>query len=161
MGVDALVPVEEPFGVDHVADLQCFNSLIHLGVLTAQVGLHAEGVGLVVHGDVEVQVVALLAGAVPVVQEGSLVAVGVGAGSHGQAGEGNELVLMVDQLVGAKQVGNVQRLGNVGIALDKFKGAIRDLHFAGPFALVAGDTNLGAGTSLAASSSEQASSYRK
>ncbi len=26
VGVDALVPVEEPFGVDHVADLQCFNS---------------------------------------------------------------------------------------------------------------------------------------
>ena len=55
---------------------------------------------------------------------------------------------MVDQRVGAQQVGNVQRLGNVGIALDKFKGAIRDLHFAGPFALVAGDTNLGAGNQL-------------
>ena len=111
VGVDALVPVEEALGIDHVADLQRFHSLIDLGVLAAQGGLYAEGVGLAVYGDVEVQVVALLAGAVPVVQESSLVAVGVGAGSNGQAGEGNKFVLMVDQLVGAQQVGDVQRLG--------------------------------------------------
>ena len=55
---------------------------------------------------------------------------------------------MVDQRVGAQQVGDVQRLGNVGVALDELKGAVHDLHLAGPLALVAGDADLGAGNQL-------------
>ena len=55
---------------------------------------------------------------------------------------------MLDQLVAVQQVGDIQRLSDEAVALDEFKGAVHDLHLAGPLALAAGDTDLGAGNQL-------------
>ena len=84
MGVGALVPVEEALGVDGLTDLQILDCIIDVGGVVAEVAFHGEGVGLAIAGDVEVQVIAVRAGAVVLVQESSLVAVAIGAGFHGQ-----------------------------------------------------------------------------
>ena len=97
VGIGALVPVQEALDVHGVADVQGFDGVVDVGGVVAQVGLHAEVIGLAVDGGVEVQVVAVLAGAVPVVEEGDLVAVGIGGGLDGQALEGDELVHVVDE----------------------------------------------------------------
>lgn len=149
MGVDALIPVEEALHVDGLAHLQVLHRRIHVGGVVAQVGLHGEGVGLAVVGGVEVQVIAVGAGAVPAVQEGGLVAAGILGGLHSQALEGDQLVLVVDEGVGAQQLGHVQRLGHEGVAaLHDLEGAVHDLDLTGPLGLIAGDLDLGAGGQL-------------
>lgn len=40
--VGALVPVQEAFHVDFVADLQLLHGLVDIGILVAQIGLHGE-----------------------------------------------------------------------------------------------------------------------
>ena len=56
MRINSVVPVKEAFCVDHVTDLKAFDSLINLGVVTAQVRLNGEGVGITANGNVEVEV---------------------------------------------------------------------------------------------------------
>ena len=85
VGVNAVVPVQEAGQINGIAELQTINSLVNIGVLATQVGLHTHVVGLAVHGDVEVQVAAGGAGAVPVVQESGLLAFTVGGSSNGSA----------------------------------------------------------------------------
>ena len=48
VGVDALVPVQEALDVDGIADLQSLDSLVDLSAGAAQVGFHAEGVGVAI-----------------------------------------------------------------------------------------------------------------
>ena len=94
MGVDALIPVEEALSVNNLANLQGLHGLVDLGGAVTEVGLHGEGVGLVAHSDIEVQVIPLGAGAVPVVEEGHVVAgVVLASGHHGEALEVHQLVL--------------------------------------------------------------------
>ena len=150
MGIYALIPVQEALHVDHIADLEILYSGIYIRGIVAQIGLDGEGVGLSVIGNVEVQIVAVRAGAVPVVQERHVVSVRILAGGfYGHSGEGYEFILMVDQLVGAEHCGHIQRLRNEGVsAFHKFKGTVHDLHFSGPLSLVAGDADLGSGNQL-------------
>ena len=54
MRVRAVVPVEEALEVDFRADRQSLNSLVNVGILTAEVGLNADVVGLVANRNVEV-----------------------------------------------------------------------------------------------------------
>ena len=62
VGVDALVPVQEAFAVDGLADFQVLDGAVDVGGAVAQVALHHKGVGLTVVRNIEVQVVALGAG---------------------------------------------------------------------------------------------------
>ena len=141
MGVDTLIPVQEAFHVDNVANFQSTDSSVDLGLGTGQVTLHAEAVGSAVVTDSDIDVVAGLA----VLVLDSL---------DGQTGEGNELVLMSDQLLSAQQLGDIDSLSDEGLAL---KISTSPAH--SPLSPVT--RILVPGTSLAASSSEQASSYRK
>ena len=99
MGVHALIPVQEALHVHDIAHVQSLDGLIHVGAGAAEVALYHEGVDLVVQGHIEVQVVTLGAGAVPVVQEGSA---GIVGGGHGHTLEGDLLVLVGNQLVGTQ-----------------------------------------------------------
>ena len=102
MRVNAFVPVKEAFHIDLVADLEVLNCGVNISGVVAEIRLNGEGVGVAVDGNVEVRVVAVLTGAVPLVEVSNVVAVSVLAGSfNGHALEGNELVLMVDKLVGS------------------------------------------------------------
>ena len=147
MGVGALVPVEEALQVDGVADLQILHGLIDLGARAAEIAFHGEGVGRAVYADVEIQVVAVLAGAVPLVEPGHGIPLGVGAGLHGHAGEGDLFIHVVDQLVGAQEGGGVEVRGDVA-AGDDLKSAVDDLHLAAPLGLEAADADLRAGHQL-------------
>ena len=108
MGIYTLVPVQEAFCIDGITDLQIFNSLVNIAVLVTQIRLNQEGVGFAVAGNVEVQVVALRTGTIVVVQISNIVAVCILTSRfYSQIRKGNMLVLMIDQLVCAKQVSNI------------------------------------------------------
>ena len=94
MRVYALIPVEETFHVDGVADLQVLNSLIDLSVFAAEIGLNGESIGLIVNGNVEVQVIAFFTGTVPLVKESYIVAGGILGSFYLHAGERSQLVLL-------------------------------------------------------------------
>lgn len=74
MRVHALIPIEEAFHIDLVADVERLNGVINLGVLVAKVGFYGEGIGVLAKGHVEVQVVAILAGTVPLIKVSYVVA---------------------------------------------------------------------------------------
>ena len=46
MRIDSLVPVQETFQIDDIADLQFFHCLIYVGGIVAQIGLYREGIGV-------------------------------------------------------------------------------------------------------------------
>ena len=60
MGVSTIVPVEETFQINHIADLQGFHSLVHFSIIAAEIELNAEAYGRSVGGSFEIQVVGLL-----------------------------------------------------------------------------------------------------
>ena len=60
MGVGAFVPVQEAFHVNNVANIQCTNSLVDLGIGAGQVDLYAEAVGSTVEAEGNVDVVTAL-----------------------------------------------------------------------------------------------------
>ena len=153
MRVYTVVPVREALHVDDIANLKTFNSLVNVSGVVAEIRLNGEGVGLSVQGNVEVQITVGISrtGTIPVVQESSA-ALGL-LNSHSL--EGNELVLIVDQTVGAKQISNVGCLCDVAAILDLEGSALCDLNLAGPLGLVTGNLDLVPGTSFALSSSEQ------
>ena len=101
------------------------------------------------------KIVSVLSGTVPVVHESHGIAIGIlhfiavgilfRLNSHSL--EGNELVLMVDQLVRAKQSRHILRLGNI-ISIHDFKGCVNDLNLAGPLSLVACNLDLCSGSQL-------------
>ena len=142
VGVHALIPVQETFQVDLVTNLQILDSLINGGILAAQIALNGEVVGLTVDGDVEVQVVAVLTGAIPLVEVGNIVAVCVLGSLNGHTLEGYEHILALDQILGAEQCGNVLSLCNIGTLKD-LPGCVNDLNLTGPSGLGAGNLYLG------------------
>ena len=93
MGIYAVVPVEEAFEINNVADLEIAYGFVALGACAAEVILNNKVVGSAVYGYVEVQVAvgAFCAGAVPVVQESNFLAFGINGGFYGHALEGHEL----------------------------------------------------------------------
>ena len=150
MGIHALIPVQEALHVDHIADLEILHCGINIRGVIAQIGLNGEGVGFAVIGSVEVQIIAVRTGTVPVVQKSDIVSALILTGSfHSQSLEFNELILMIDQLVSAKHGGYIQRLCDEGIsAFHEFKGAVHDFHFSGPFGFVSGDADFGSGNEI-------------
>ena len=102
--IGALVPVEEAFHVDGVANVEALDGLVNLRGGVVQVGLDGEVVGLVAGGGVEVQVVAFLARAIVVVEEGNFLARGVLGRGNGQVLEGDLLVLVLDELIAVTSV---------------------------------------------------------
>ena len=125
MGIYTLVPVQEAFCIDGITDLQIFNSLVNIAVLVTQIRLNQEGVGFAVAGNVEVQGVALRTGTIVVVQISNIVAVCILTSRfYSQIRKGNMLVLMIDQLVCAKQVSNINCRSDIFVcALYELKGA--------------------------------------
>ena len=69
MRVGSFIPVEEALKIDHVADLKILDRFVDIGVRAAEIGLNCKVVSSTVYGDIEVEVAAFLAGAVPVIQE--------------------------------------------------------------------------------------------
>ncbi len=139
MGIGALVPVQEGLKVDAVANVQGLHRPVDLGLLIAEIVLHAELVGLAVLGELEVQVVGLVLRVL--VGEGGAALV---ARLNGHALEGHQPVLMLDQPIVTQQGGHVLGLGQEGLRLQDLKDGVGDLHLAGPLGLVAGDADLGA-----------------
>ena len=118
MGVHALVPVQETFNIDDIANIQGTDSGVDLVLGTGQVDLNAEVVGIAVLAQGDIDVITGLA-----------VLVLDSFNSH--ALEADLLILMSDQVVGAQQVGDVLSFSNVGVlALSKLEGGFRDLNFA-------------------------------
>ena len=130
MSVGAVVPVQEALHIHHIAGLQSADSGVDLGLRTGQVSLHAEVVACAVVAEGDIDIVAGLA-------------VLVLDCLDGQTLEGDELILMVDQLFGAQQLGDILS-GSDPVALQDLKGSVHDLQLAGPLSLVAGDLDLGA-----------------
>ena len=78
-------------------------------IFIAEIGLNGKGVGLAIVGNVEVQIVSLASGTVVVVQERNVVSVCILASClNGHSFEGNQLVLMVDELVFSQKVCYIQ-----------------------------------------------------
>ena len=48
MGIHTVVPVQETFHIYGLADLQSLDSLVHIGIGAAQIGLYGEGVCIAV-----------------------------------------------------------------------------------------------------------------
>ena len=67
MGIHALVPVEEALHINGITDVQCLYSLIDIGPGSGEIRLNGEGIYIAVQGNLEVQVVAVCAGAVTVI----------------------------------------------------------------------------------------------
>ena len=141
MRVYALVPVQEALHVDDVSHLQLLHCLVNVGSVITQIRFHNKAVGLTIQGNVEVQIVAVLSGAIPVIKESHLVSVCICGRLHGHALEGNVLVLMVDQLILAKQICHIRHRSNI-LALKDFEGRVDDLHLAGPLSFIAGNPDL-------------------
>ena len=70
MRVRSLVPVQEAFQIDLIADLQLLDCLVDIRVCTGQIRLDRKAVCLAVHGYFEIQVIAFLTGSVILVEEG-------------------------------------------------------------------------------------------
>ena len=51
--VCTFIPVEEAFEINHVANLQSLNSFVDIGVVAAEIELHAERIGLTVCREVK------------------------------------------------------------------------------------------------------------
>ena len=150
MRVHAFIPVKEALHIDRLPDFQVLHCRIHIRRAVAEVGLDHKRIRLAVLRDVEVQIVALAAGAVPVVKERHIISGIVLSGRlNSQALECHELVLMVDELVRSKKLCRIKRLCKERIAvLNELKGAIHDLHFAGPLCLIAVHADLRSGNQL-------------
>ena len=134
MGVGAIVPVQEALHIHHVAHIQSANGSIDLAVGASQVSFHAEISGQLANGEGNIDIVTRLAVLVLDL-------------FNGQALDGNQLVLVVNQVFLTQQLGHVHRLSNEA-ALNDFKGGIRNFNFASPLGLHALDQQLGAGNQL-------------
>lgn len=85
MRVSTLVPIQETFHVDGIADLQVFNCLVYVAVLVAQVRLDGEGIGLAVVGNIEVQIVSFGTGTIIVVKVSNIFAVRILGSLNGES----------------------------------------------------------------------------
>ena len=54
MGIYALIPVQETFHINGLADFQRLYSLVYIGCFVTQVGFHGEGLGFSIIGNVEI-----------------------------------------------------------------------------------------------------------
>ena len=138
--VGALVEVQEAFHIDHVADLQILDGLVDLGLLVAEIVLHAELIGRIAGSDLEVQVVGFLLG----------VLVGKGGAGlvirlDGQPGKDDQLVHIVRHAGIAPGLVGIFGLGDKGLALEQLKAGVGDLHLAGPLGFEALDKDFLAG----------------
>ena len=144
MRVYALIPVQETFHVDLIADLKSLYCFVYVSIFIAEIGLNGKGVGLAIVGNVEVQIVSLASGTVVVVQERNVVSVCILASClNGHSFEGNQLVLMVDELVFSQKVCYIQRFCDV-LAILNLEGLyISNLDLTGPLCFVSGYFDLG------------------
>ena len=94
VGVNTVVPVEEAFDINNVACLNVSKCLVNVGFGTGEVTLDAEGVVCAVLRNGYIDIVTGLA-------------VLVLNGNNGKTLEGYELVLVLDELLGAEKSGNV------------------------------------------------------
>ena len=131
VGVRAFIPVQVAFNINHVADLQAFNSLVYIAVFVGQIVFNAEVEHLTVSsGETDIQVVRV--GGVLAAEGCAVILRG-----NGQSLEQNLFILMVNQIICTQRGGNVFRFRDEGISFKQFEGGIGDFHFTGPFALEA------------------------
>ena len=129
MSIHTLIPVKEAFNVNDIACLNVSKRLVNVGIGIGKVALYAEAVGCARLGNGDVDVIA-----------GSTVL--VGNLLNDQIVKLNELVLMLDEILGAEKCGSVHSLG-YPVAIYDLKGCIHDLNLTCPSALVAGNLDLG------------------
>ena len=137
MCVDTVVPVSETNYVDNVTGLECADCLVNLCVGACKVGLYAEVVLCAVLFKCNVDIVANLI-------------VLVGDAYNCKTAEGNEHVLVVNELFACELACNVGGLCNV-LAADYLNLCVNDFNFACPFSLNTGNANLCAGNKLCSS----------
>ena len=125
--VGSLIPVQETFKIDHVADVEVLDCLVDVGVRSAEIGLNSEAVSLSVYGDVEVKVIAFRSGTVPIVQVSSCAVLADGLNCH--AFEDNFLVLLVNQLVCTEKSSDVFGFRNV-FAVFELPDRVDNFNFA-------------------------------
>ena len=138
--VGTLVEVQEAFHIDHVADLQILDGLVDIGLIAAEIILHAELIGRIAGADLEVQVVGFLLG----------VLVGKGGAGlvirlDGQPGKDDQLIHIVRHAGIAPGLVGIFGLGDKGLALEQLKAGVGDLHLAGPLGFEALDKDFLAG----------------
>jgi len=98
VGIRPLVPVQETFHIDDVANLKIFNGSVHIGGIVTEIGFYRKRVCSAVQGYVKVQVVPLLSGTVPFIQECRAAVVGR---FNGHAFEGHIFILVCGEFIGA------------------------------------------------------------
>ena len=140
MGLCTIVPVQEAFQIDDLANLQVTNSLICAGTNTAQIGLDTEGVLSATNGNIEVQIVALSAGAIPLIQE---CIAGIVGSHNSSALDGNKHIHVVSQIFSSQQISNIQSLCHIGAIGQDLVSCIDDFDFACILSLVTGYTDMG------------------
>ena len=142
MGIYALIPVQEAFHIDDVPDLQLLDCLIYVCRIVAQIGLYGKGIGLSIQRYIKIQIISILTGTIPVLQERNFVAIGVLAGLNCHSLEGYKLILVIDQLILTQKRCYIRYRSNI-IAILQLKGCIGDLDFTGPLRLISRYLNLG------------------
>ena len=121
--------------MNNVTGLEARNGSVNLGIGACKVALYTEAVLSAVLGKSNVDIVTGLA----ILKLNS---------NNGERVEVCKLILEVDKLLGAEVIGKVNRLCNVGIAINEAEGCVHNLNLACPCALVALYSNLGAGDKL-------------
>ena len=103
--VYALIPVQEAFHIDLIANVQSFYGFVNIAVFVTEIRLYCESIGFAVKGNVEVKVISLRTGSIVIVKVSYIVSVSILSGSfYGHSLERYQLVLMIDQLVLTKKI---------------------------------------------------------
>ena len=69
--VYALIPVQEAFHIDLIANVQSFYGFVNIAVFVAEIRLYCESIGFAVKGNVEVKVISLRTGSIVRVNKNS------------------------------------------------------------------------------------------
>ena len=100
MGIHTLIPVQKALHVNLVADFQRFYCIVNLSAAVAQVRFYGEVIGTAIQRNIEIQIITLLAGAIPAVQTSHVVSIFLlSGGLNGHTLKGHKLILMVNQIV--------------------------------------------------------------
>ena len=122
MRVRSLVPIQEAFQIDLIADLQLLDRLVDIRVCTGQIRLDREAVCLAVHGYFEIQVIAFLTGSVILVEEGRTRIICL-LNSH--ALESDFLILELNEIICPELIRDIFRFRDI-IPLFDLVGRIHD-----------------------------------
>ena len=117
MRIGSIVPIQEAFHVNHITGLQCFNSFVDISVFVAQIGFYCKGKCFTIDRCIEIQIISLRTGTIPVIQERSFFFICVFGKLNCESLEGNKLVHMIDHFVFSKKFGHIFCFSNEAFAI--------------------------------------------